>query len=278
MGSLDACDDGTNGMASKTSMISNRSSINTPRKMSSGAPILIPLSSSDSAPDKDESSPEIFKNGDLDGKHGSPVTTESDAPWNTIENIAAIGLSLNAECSPQKLSSSIERFTLDDDNGKNMETSTHIPHYRFHKWIKTLQKKAVQRRRTMSGSQDNVALERDLLCPQEGPGASRHKKSLSGSSLGFVTAVKSASISLASFSVDPRSRRTGISSRHQRTDHSSRASNVGVRLSEDSSYLAKGVVMDEATNARSIQRRQVLEEIISTEEGYIADVKFLMNV
>jgi hypothetical protein len=36
--------------------------------------------------------------------------------------------------------------------------------------------------------------------------------------------------------------------------------------------------MDEAVNARSIQRRQVLEEIISTEEGYIADVKFLMNV
>jgi hypothetical protein len=37
---------------------------------------------------------------------------------------------------------------------------------------------------------------------------------------------------------------------------------VGIRLSEDSSCLAKGAIMDEAVNARSLQRQQVLEEII----------------
>jgi demethoxyubiquinone hydroxylase (CLK1/Coq7/Cat5 family) len=106
---------------------------------------------------------------------------------------------------------------------------------------------------------------------------SAHKKSSSGSSFGFVTAVKSASISLASFSVAPRSRRTGVSSRQQRTDRSSKASNVG-RLSEDSSYIARGIVIDQAVTNRLLQRRRVLEEIISTEESYLADVRFLMNV
>lgn len=29
---------------------------------------------------------------------------------------------------------------------------------------------------------------------------------------------------------------------------------------------------------RAIQRRRILEEIISTEEGYIGDIRFLINV
>jgi hypothetical protein len=89
-----------------------------------------------------------------------------------------------------------------------------------------------------------------------------------------VTAVKSASISLASFSVVQRSRRTGVSSRQQRTD---RSSNIG-RLSEDSSYFARATLIDQAAINRLIQRRRVIEEIINTEEGYVADIKFLMNV
>lgn len=84
-------------------------------------------------------------------------------------------------------------------------------------------------------------------------------------------------ISLASFSIAPLSRRTGVSSRHQRTDRSSKASNIG-RFSEDSSYIARNIAIDQAVTGRSLQRRRVLEEIISTEESYLGDVKFLMNV
>jgi hypothetical protein len=36
--------------------------------------------------------------------------------------------------------------------------------------------------------------------------------------------------------------------------------------------------MDPATIERSLQRRRILEELISTEESYIGDVRFLMNV
>ena len=129
----------------------------------------------------------------------------------------------------------------------------------------------------MSCDIGSSAFERELF---DSPGTQRrsnHKKSSSGSSFGFVTAVKSASISLASFSVAPGSGRTGVSSRHQRADRSSKASNVG-RLSEDGTFMARGLVMDQAALNRLLQRRRVLEEIISTEEVYLADVKFLMNV
>jgi hypothetical protein len=88
--------------------------------------------------------------------------------------------------------------------------------------------------------------------------------------------MKSASISIASFSIAPRSRKLGTSHHHQ-TDRSSKASNVG-RFSEDSSYIDRGIIIDQAVTNRLLQRRRVLEEIITTEESYVADVKFLMNV
>jgi hypothetical protein len=36
--------------------------------------------------------------------------------------------------------------------------------------------------------------------------------------------------------------------------------------------------MDQAVGERSLQRRRILEELIETEESYIGDVRFLMNV
>jgi hypothetical protein len=109
---------------------------------------------------------------------------------------------------------------------------------------------------------------------------SSHRHSSSGSSFGFVRHVRSASISLSSFSVLGRSRKNTLrSSRGQaRTDRSSRASLSGARFSEDSSCLEKSLVMDKDVLERSLQRRRILEELIETEEGYIGDIRFLMNV
>jgi hypothetical protein len=81
--------------------------------------------------------------------------------------------------------------------------------------------------------------------------------------------MKSATISLASF------KRAAAS--HQRTDRSSKASNAP-RQSEDSSFLARAIIVDQAVTQRQIHRRRIIEEIISTEEGYLADIRFLMNV
>ncbi|KAF2839300.1 hypothetical protein M501DRAFT_954611 [Patellaria atrata CBS 101060] len=105
----------------------------------------------------------------------------------------------------------------------------------------------------------------------------RHRKSGSfTSSLAFVTAVKSASITLASTSLGPFSRRTGRTGYVRSDNRSSGFSEV--RLSMDSAAASVGHILDEAAWGRSIKRRKILEELIASEEGYIGDLKVLVNV
>ncbi|KAJ6445632.1 membrane-associating domain-containing protein [Purpureocillium lavendulum] len=59
---------------------------------------------------------------------------------------------------------------------------------------------------------------------------------------------------------------------------SSRASISGPRLSEESVMAEEGEALDTAALERALQRRRILDELISTEEGYIGDVRFLGNV
>ncbi|KAK3393022.1 hypothetical protein B0H63DRAFT_554469 [Podospora didyma] len=151
----------------------------------------------------------------------------------------------------------------------------------FYKWIRTLQKRAIRRQDAL-GCEDGAGpcyLDTDAKSSFAW-GSSRHRQSSSGSSFGFVAAVKSASISLTSASLLTRSRRNTLrSSRgHSRTDRSSRASVSGARLSEDSICQDRQMIMDPSIMERSLQRRRILEELISTEESYIGDVRFLMNV
>ncbi|KAK4168546.1 hypothetical protein QBC43DRAFT_102069 [Cladorrhinum sp. PSN259] len=150
----------------------------------------------------------------------------------------------------------------------------------FQRWIKSFQKRSMRR-------QEMMWSDRDLtpgLFDSEGRSSmtweSAHHRQSSDSSFGFVTAVKSASISLTSVSVLTRSRRNTLrSSRgHSRTDRSSRASVSGARLSEDSVCPERQMILDPAVIERSLQRRRILEELITTEESYIGDVRFLMNV
>lgn len=91
------------------------------------------------------------------------------------------------------------------------------------------------------------------------------------SSLGFVTAVKSASITVAS-TTGHLTRRNTHRLRLQRSDQ------TVMRCSVDSNVSANGPLLDEAAWARSIQRRKILEELLSSEEGYISDLKALSNV
>jgi hypothetical protein len=257
---------------------SRRSSVHISRKSSWGTPIPGPSAQKASSTTVDDG--DAFDTIDLGVKSDtSEETTGAATAWNTIENITSLGLSFGTEESPQRVSKFPKRFSLEDPDPDPIDPTQLLPHRRFDKWLRTLQRKATEKQTTAKADEDSLALDRDYgSLENKNHGISGHKKSLSGSSFGFVTAVKSASISLASLSVAPRSRRTAMSSRYPRTDRSSRASNIGIRSSEDSSCLAIGAVMDEAVKFRSIQRRQVLEEIITTEEGYIADVKFLMNV
>ncbi|KAF8866627.1 Dbl homology domain-containing protein [Acephala macrosclerotiorum] len=248
-----------------TPTIARRASLHIPRKTSWGTPIPPPSKVEDiTSPSKED----LFDNVELDTRSPSSASTNT-GKFNTLKNIAALGLSFNADDAEIEEPLSKQRFSLDDD-------STYEVDRPFNKWVKNLQRRAADRRKTVSCDATVDVLEKELFhTPSSGAQRrSAHKKSSSSSSYGFVTAVKSASISLASFSVAPRSRRTGVSSRQQRTDRSSKASNGG-RFSEDNSYLA---TLDQGVTSRLLQRRRVLEEIISTEENYLADIKFLTNV
>lgn len=257
-----------------TPTCSRRSSMYISRKTSWGTPIPPPSSQKDSIEiPKDDAFDEV----DLDAKsRASPGSGSLDQ--DLLDNITALGLSFNADDTQVESTTAQQRFSLDDVEDLANRSLPLVSELPFNRWVKKLEKRAAgTRRKTVSCDMDGSALERELF-DSPGPNPkSFHKKSSSGSSFGFVTAVKSASISLASFSVAPRSRRTGISSRHHRTDRSSKASQGG-RHSEDSSFLARGAVMDQAVTNRLLQRRRVLEEMINTEESYIADVKFLAHV
>jgi hypothetical protein len=250
-----------------------RDSTHISRKTSWGTPIPPPSNQRSTS----ELQGDVFDDVDLNANCGSSATSEGGEAWNTLDNIAALGLSFNTDDSEAEYTPQRKRFSLDDLEPVRNRPLPLEPERPFNKWMRTLQRGAIQRRKTVSCDLDGSALERELFDLPSQPSRTRHKKSSSGSSFGFVTAVKSASISLASFSIAPRSRKTGVSSRHHRTDRSSKASNVG-RLSEDSSYIVRDIAIDQEVMNRLLQRRRVLEEIITTEESYVADVKFLMNV
>jgi hypothetical protein len=256
-----------------TPTCSYRSSKHISRKSSWGTPIPPPSSQKDpKTPPKGD-----FDDVNLNTNEKASAGSDKGEGWNTLDNIAALGLTFTADDTQTEATPNRERFSLDGYEAFGNHSLPLEGERPFNKWMRNLQRRGTQRRKTVSCDIGGSVLDPELFDTHGNQKRYSHKKSSSGSSFAFVTAVKSASISLASFSVAPRSKRTGVSSRQQRTDRSSKASNVG-RLSEDSSYTARGIIIDQAVTARLLQRRRVLEEIISTEESYVADVKFLMNV
>ncbi|KAL2165184.1 hypothetical protein VTH06DRAFT_480 [Thermothelomyces fergusii] len=151
----------------------------------------------------------------------------------------------------------------------------------FQKWMKTLHKRVLRQQEAL-GCDGNA-----MAGPHEpwggysaAMGAARRRDSSSeSSSFAFVAAARSASISMASTSLWTRSWiTTGRSSCGRKTERSSRASMSGPRVSEDSYRSERQGPVDPGVVERALQRRHILEELISTEENYIRDVKFLMNV
>ncbi|QPC75765.1 hypothetical protein HYE68_006517 [Fusarium pseudograminearum] len=154
------------------------------------------------------------------------------------------------------------------------------PRRPFHKWMRSLHRRVSHRDHEGAIWPADAGwqyLESNQSYQQSLSNKLSRRLSSSGSSLGLIAAVQSASISLASGSAVSRSRRHhGRSRCRSRAEQSSRASLSAPRFSEDSIPLEKGNV-DVAEMHRSIRRRQILEELISTEEGYIGDVRFLIH-
>ena len=154
----------------------------------------------------------------------------------------------------------------------------------FRRWMSTLHRKNVKRRISLKRREERWALDDSdanqsttaILTPD--PGRRGHQKSSSWSSSGFVTAVKSASASLAAISAAaPPSRRTRRSTLIRSSKRSSRLSSSFNGSSAEDRPLSLQVI-DEAALHRAIQRRSTLEELVSSEESYVADLKVLVNV
>lgn len=234
-----------------------------------------------------------------DVSSGSNAVTEESTPSTeddlSLQNIDPIQNEDNGDWADwDTVDPALIRFTFDEPHALSLSTSddpTSPRIYResgleqsptpLHRWMRTLRRRGLGRRAPVTDDDDHM--HRPFSAnglPHKPNGSGHHRQSSSGSSFGFVETVKTASASLASGSIFARSRRNSMRSSRSKThtDLSSRASMSSNRCSEDSAGLDKPQVLDKATVERSLQRRRILEELISTEEGYIGDVRFLMNV
>lgn len=105
---------------------------------------------------------------------------------------------------------------------------------------------------------------------------SAHPKSSSiSSSVGFLAAVKSASMTLAGTSIAPASKYGRRN--HLHSDNTS-VGFAGPRLSMESTTPSIEPTIDGKAWYRSIQRRNIIEEILKSEESYISDMKAMIHV
>ncbi|KAF2714037.1 hypothetical protein K504DRAFT_462484 [Pleomassaria siparia CBS 279.74] len=145
----------------------------------------------------------------------------------------------------------------------------------FRRWMSTLRRRHVHRRKdtileTPRWSVDFIEGDSTMAAPLR-----RKSESFSSSSLACVTAIKSDSITVASASIAPRSETGGLHGKPRIGNRSSGFSDA--RRSTDSNTGALGPIIDESAWLRSLQRRRIVEELISSEESYIADLKVLIN-
>jgi len=154
----------------------------------------------------------------------------------------------------------------------------------FRRWMSTLRRRHMHRHKdpisevpalAIEISEDDVNLStlHPPLVPLSETGR-RFSDSMS-SSLGCVTHVKSASITVASVSIAPRSDTGAL---HGRVRLGNRSSHYSEARKSTDSHRALGPILDESAWLRSVQRRKIVEELISSEESYIADLKVLINV
>lgn len=150
----------------------------------------------------------------------------------------------------------------------------------FRRWMSTLRRRHAQRRKehitksprlSLDMMELDIALDSSTEVPRS---ANRTSESMS-SSMGYVNAMKSASITIAGTSIALRSD-TGLQGKPRHGNRSSHYSEA--RKSGDSHRGTPGPVIDESAWLRSLQRRKVVEEIVASEESYVADLKVLINV
>lgn len=99
-----------------------------------------------------------------------------------------------------------------------------------------------------------------------------HRKRTSNASSRFVATIKTASVSNDSTSLFPRS------NRHSRVSDTKANRSSDPRSSVESQRPSSISSSDDGALRRSIKRRQIVQELLSSEESYVADLKALHNL
>ena len=163
------------------------------------------------------------------------------------------------------------------------QTSWRGPENSFRQWIRALNKKKGKQRSVQPHGErwslDEVG--EGQMRPrsgERGKARSTHRKSTSwaSSSSAFVTAIRSARQSLSTFSETPTFR-TEEPSFQRSTVRWSNQSHSNLHPSTDES-VGSGSFADEDFWERSMKRRQILDELLDSEESYVSDLKVLLNV
>ena len=147
----------------------------------------------------------------------------------------------------------------------------------FRRWVSIIRRRNVSRRQVLGSNHQRFALddfETGFFTPSALLRSDPHRKS---SSSGFITAMKSVTASLITSSVAPQSRVACCSSMIRPSNGSSGISTRFNRSSLDYRHLQVDII-DEDAKQRALQRREIIDEIISSEENYVADLKVLVNV
>lgn len=152
------------------------------------------------------------------------------------------------------------------------------PTRRLPRWMSILRRRHAKNKSQPKPAVTETALE-DAGYPLLGdPVVHDERRSSSHSSRGLVNAMKHASAGLVNHGLGLGSRKNGTSSHRRSWARSSGSSNAQRRSSEENGTVPRTPVYDEAAWRRAIRRRQILEELISSEESYIEDLKILVNV
>lgn len=145
----------------------------------------------------------------------------------------------------------------------------------FRRWMSTLRKRHLQQKHYRVPATPSLASCDEMPHPSSLPLSSRRLSESMTSSMDYVTAMKSTSITIASTSIAPHSE-NGFTGSNRILQRESAFSDA--RRSMDSHPGHLGPILDESAWIRSLQRRKVVEELISSEESYVADLKVLINV
>jgi hypothetical protein len=165
------------------------------------------------------------------------------------------------------------------------DTQIHVPEdgrsSPFKRWLRTLRKRNAPEPELLKPPEERWVMDNfdphSLVTPQRPlrPHLGHRKTASSVSSSGLLSAVKTASVTIASLSLYPRSRRSTRNS-YILSENSHLDLTYG-RTSMDS-VPESTPLMDDGTWFRSVRRNRIVEEVVTSEESYIRDLKTLINV